>query len=197
LRHFINHDKHYQSNRQGKILEELRGKKDVGPTCGFAASLEVGLGATVDTLQTGYLCVYASREDKRQGICPRAATRPTALDHATLLRWAPVVPHGPWLQTPPPCTGGLRCYHVFRDLEPHLTSPQGGGALALPCVPWLWIPPLFPRGSVAATCSWLSMGHGNKERHSCTRRIARHAYYRGTPTHCRGACKTCGQMTLS
>jgi hypothetical protein len=31
-------------NRQGLILEELHGKKDVGPTCGFAASPEVGLG---------------------------------------------------------------------------------------------------------------------------------------------------------
>jgi hypothetical protein len=29
-------------------------KRYVGPTCGFAASPEVGLGATVGTLQTGY-----------------------------------------------------------------------------------------------------------------------------------------------
>jgi hypothetical protein len=127
-----------------------------------------------------------------------------------------VLPRVLQLWTMPPCLGELQWCRMAHGSRPrlraqegsgattcsvtwNLTSPRlrGGGALALPCVPWLWIPPLFPRGSVAATYSWLSMGHGNKERHSCTRRAARHAYYRGTPTHCRGACKTCGQMTLS
>jgi hypothetical protein len=36
------------------------GKRNVGPTCGFAASLEVRLGATVGTMQIGYPCVQAS-----------------------------------------------------------------------------------------------------------------------------------------
>jgi hypothetical protein len=41
-------------SRQVQISSKLHGEKDIGPTCAFAASLEVGLVATVDTLQTGY-----------------------------------------------------------------------------------------------------------------------------------------------
>jgi hypothetical protein len=46
--------------------------KDVGPTRGFVASPEVGPGATVGTLRTGYPRVQAPSQDKRQGgrACP-------------------------------------------------------------------------------------------------------------------------------
>jgi hypothetical protein len=40
-----------------KLQKSYAGKKDVGPTCEFAASLELGLEATVGTLQIGYPCV--------------------------------------------------------------------------------------------------------------------------------------------
>jgi hypothetical protein len=36
----------------------------VGPTCGFVASSEVGLGASIGTLQTGYPYIQASSQDK-------------------------------------------------------------------------------------------------------------------------------------
>jgi hypothetical protein len=40
------------------------GKRDVGPTCGFVASPELGPEVTVGTLQTGYPRVQASSQDK-------------------------------------------------------------------------------------------------------------------------------------
>jgi hypothetical protein len=59
---------HYHSNRHDEISEKLRGEKDVGPICGFAASLEVGLGATVGTLQTRYSHVQVLSQDKEWGV---------------------------------------------------------------------------------------------------------------------------------
>jgi hypothetical protein len=38
------------------------------------ASLEVGLGATISTLQTGYPYIQASSQDREQGMLPCAAT---------------------------------------------------------------------------------------------------------------------------
>jgi hypothetical protein len=40
------------------------GRQRVGPTCGFIASPEVGPGATVGTVQTGYPYIQASSQDK-------------------------------------------------------------------------------------------------------------------------------------
>jgi hypothetical protein len=40
------------------------GRRRVGPTCGFIASPEVGPGATVGTVQTGYPYIQASSQDK-------------------------------------------------------------------------------------------------------------------------------------
>jgi hypothetical protein len=37
-----------------KVRKKQHGKRDVGPTRGFTASPEVGLGATVGTLETRY-----------------------------------------------------------------------------------------------------------------------------------------------
>jgi hypothetical protein len=40
-----------------KLQKSCAGKKDVGSTCEFAASPELGLEATVGTLQIGYPCI--------------------------------------------------------------------------------------------------------------------------------------------
>jgi hypothetical protein len=40
------------------------GRRRVSPTCRFLASPEVGPGATVGTLQTGYPYIQASSQDK-------------------------------------------------------------------------------------------------------------------------------------
>jgi hypothetical protein len=40
----------YHTNSQDRILEKLRWERDVGPTCEFTASPEVGPGATIGTL---------------------------------------------------------------------------------------------------------------------------------------------------
>jgi hypothetical protein len=47
-----------------KYQKSCVGKKDVGPNCGFAASPEVSLGATVGTLQIGYPRVQATCQDE-------------------------------------------------------------------------------------------------------------------------------------
>jgi hypothetical protein len=46
-------------NHQVQISDELHEEKYVGPTYGLTTSLEVGPGATVDTLQTGYRRIQA------------------------------------------------------------------------------------------------------------------------------------------
>jgi hypothetical protein len=45
-------------------FDNRAGRRRVGPTYGFTASPKVGLGATVDTLQTGYPYIQASSQDK-------------------------------------------------------------------------------------------------------------------------------------
>jgi hypothetical protein len=40
-------------------IQKIAQEKEVSPTCGFVASLKVGLEATVGTLQTGYPRVQA------------------------------------------------------------------------------------------------------------------------------------------
>jgi hypothetical protein len=64
---------HYHTNSEDQILEKRRRERDVGPTYGFTASLEVDLGAPVSTLQTGYSHLQASSQDKGQGMHPHAA----------------------------------------------------------------------------------------------------------------------------
>jgi hypothetical protein len=46
----------------------------IGPTCGFAASPEVGPGASVGTLKTRYPRIQALSQYKEQGMHSRAAT---------------------------------------------------------------------------------------------------------------------------
>jgi hypothetical protein len=68
------------------------GKRDVGPTYEFAASSEVGPGATIGTLHTGYPRVQASSQDKEWGMHPRATMCLVVLDPTSLIGWAPVLP---------------------------------------------------------------------------------------------------------
>jgi hypothetical protein len=79
------------------------GRRRVGPTCGFVASPEVGPGATVGTLQTGYPYIQALSQGKERDVYPRVATCTAASDPAFLPRWAPAPSRVKWLQTPPPC----------------------------------------------------------------------------------------------
>jgi hypothetical protein len=65
---------HYHTNSQDWVSEKPCRENDVGPTCGFIAFAEVGPGATVDFLQTGYPHIHASGQDKRQSMHPHAAT---------------------------------------------------------------------------------------------------------------------------
>jgi hypothetical protein len=75
-------------------VDNRAGRRRVGPTCGFVASPKVGLRATVGILQTGYLYIQASSQNKLQGEHPHAVMYPTALDLASRLRWAPALPRG-------------------------------------------------------------------------------------------------------
>jgi hypothetical protein len=45
-------------------VDNQAGRRRVGPTYGSVASLGVGLGATVGTLQTEYTYIQASSQDK-------------------------------------------------------------------------------------------------------------------------------------
>jgi hypothetical protein len=73
--------------------------KGAGPTHGFAASPEVGPGATVITLKTGYPRVQASSQ-RRKAIWAHMLACP-----ATPIPWhkaAPEPPRASWWQLPPP-----------------------------------------------------------------------------------------------
>jgi hypothetical protein len=93
-----------------------------------------GLGATIGTLQTRYLRVQDSRQDKEHGVHPRAATCPTAPDPTSMLRWAPVPPRAPRLWTSLPRKGGLRHCHVPHGSELYLLE---GRAPMPPRIPQL------------------------------------------------------------
>jgi hypothetical protein len=139
----------------------------VSPTCGFTASTEVGPRATVGTLQTGYLCIQASRQGKKQGVHPHATMCPTSLDPAFLLAWALVLPCVSRHRTPPPCWRGLQCCHVSYSSGSRFSAEAGFGAVmcplapdpasllerapALPCVLWLQTLPPRWNGSGVAT----------------------------------------------
>jgi hypothetical protein len=87
---------------QVQISSKLHREKGIGPTCGFTASPEVGLGVTIGTLQTGY--PYAqdlSLVPQRQTLHPagkgsgvtacRRSSRPTP---GARERWHRHVPRG-------------------------------------------------------------------------------------------------------
>jgi hypothetical protein len=64
---------HYKKNRNFR-RSALQEKRKIAPTCRFAASPEVGPGASVGTLKIGYLRIQALSQDKEQGVHPRAVT---------------------------------------------------------------------------------------------------------------------------
>jgi hypothetical protein len=57
-----------------KVQDNRAGRQKIGPTCGFAASPEVGSGASIGTLKTGYPHIQALSQDKEHVMHPRAAT---------------------------------------------------------------------------------------------------------------------------
>jgi hypothetical protein len=61
-----------------------------------------------------------------------ATTCPTTSNSVSLLRRAPTLPRVPRDQTPPPCSGGLQCYHVSHDTGPRLPTWEGFGATTCP-----------------------------------------------------------------
>jgi hypothetical protein len=108
---------------------------------------------------------------------PGTATRHTASDQATLLRWAPTLPPVLWLWTPPPYSRGLRCHHASHGSRPHPTSEMGSG-IAI----WHMAPDLVAtckRAPALARVPWHSVSHGreNKERLSRNGRVERLACY--------------------
>jgi hypothetical protein len=88
---------------------------------------------------------------------PHIAMCPTALDLASYLRWALVLPCVLWLRTSPPSRGGLQCCHVSYGSGPRLPTELGSSAaicpialdlasqlmwaLTLPYILWLWTSP--------------------------------------------------------
>jgi hypothetical protein len=58
-----------------------------------------------------------------------------APDLASLLRWAPALPHVLWFRTSPPGWGGLWHCHVSRGSGPHLPVEVGSGAVTCPMAP--------------------------------------------------------------
>jgi hypothetical protein len=65
-------------------------------------------------------------------------TCPMALDLASRLRWAPVLPRVPWLQIPPSTevTSSAATCHMALDITSRLRC-----APTLPRVLWLWTSP--------------------------------------------------------
>jgi hypothetical protein len=61
-----------------------------------------------------------------------AATCPTALDPASLLRWTPALPRVHRLWTTPPDQDGLRSYHVPLRFGPRFPVGKGYGIFACP-----------------------------------------------------------------
>jgi hypothetical protein len=119
-----------------------------------------------------------------------ATTCSSALDLASLPRWAPTLPCVPWLQTLPPreeSSGAATCFSA-----PDLAS--------LP----RWAP-MLPRGTDLTSprgelwCCHVPHGpqrvvdHRNKEGPSCPRHAAGLACVQSTVACYRGACKACGQ----
>jgi hypothetical protein len=56
------------------MVVTLESLAPIGPNCGFAASPEVGPGASVGTLKTRYPHIQALSQYKEQGMHSRAAT---------------------------------------------------------------------------------------------------------------------------
>jgi hypothetical protein len=76
-----------------------------------------------------------------------AATCPMAPDPTSLLGKSLMLPRVARLWTPPPCSRGLRYYHVSHGSRLHIPAREGSGATTCP---WLWIPPPCSGGGSGA-----------------------------------------------
>jgi hypothetical protein len=90
-----------------------------------------------------------------------AATCFMAPDPASLFGRAPVLPHVPRLWIMPPCSGGLRCYHVPRGSGPYLPTWEGSNAATCPMTSES--ASLFGRASTLPHVPRLSTGHRSQE----------------------------------
>jgi hypothetical protein len=129
-------------------------RKGIGATCRFAASPEVGPGATVGTLQTGYTYAqdlkdqpHGTRLRTRQERAPVPLCVPTAPDLLPMLESSSSAMY-PMAQSTPPTRRGLRCRHM-----PHGTEPvtRQGRAPESQRVSWLLAHPLR-RKALASPC---------------------------------------------
>jgi hypothetical protein len=104
---------------------------------------------------------YGSRPRLPAEVGSGTATCPMAPDHASWLRWAPMLQRVLWLRTSPLGCGGLRRCHEFYGSRPPLLAEVGSDAVTCPMTP----EPgglLTEVGSIAAMCrvapcgSWAS-----------------------------------------
>jgi hypothetical protein len=121
-----------------------------------------------------------------------AATCSSAPDLTSLPRWAPTLPHVPWLRTLPP-------------REESSSAATCSSALDL-ASPMRWAP-VLPRGPDLASSRgelWCyhvphdpqrAVDHRNKERPSCPRHAAGFACFQSMVVCYRGACKACRHAT--
>jgi hypothetical protein len=143
---------------------------------------------------------------------PRATTQAVALDHTSLHRWAPALPHVPQLRASPPCRGGFwRCHvsHGFGLCLPERRAPALPRVSQLqtlpPCRGGLRrchvVRPRLPerRAPVLPHTSRPQrvVDHRNKRRPSCPRHAAGLACVQSTVACYRGACKACGQTATT
>jgi hypothetical protein len=68
-------------------------------------------------------------------VSSEAATCPAAPGLTSLLRWAPVMPHGSWPQASSPCWVELRHHHVFLSSGPRLPAEVGSDAATCSMAP--------------------------------------------------------------
>jgi hypothetical protein len=137
-------------NHQVQILTELCREKGVGPTCGFVASPEGPLSVpyrpgTPHTCSKSGLRIgrastcrhmalsFGSRLPAREG--SGATTCPAALDPASQLGKAPLLPCVMWLRTLPHCSGGLQCCRMFHVSGPCYPAQEGSEGDVCPMAP--------------------------------------------------------------
>jgi hypothetical protein len=104
-----------------EFLRSSTRKRNVGPTCGFAASPEVDPRATIGTLQIGYPHVHASSKDQGQGMRLCTATCPMTPDPASPPRRAPTLPRDPQHWASPLRPGGLQRFQASLSIRPRLS----------------------------------------------------------------------------
>jgi hypothetical protein len=138
---------HYHTNSQDQISEMLCGERDVGPTCAFTTSPDMGPGATIGTMQTEHPAYMLQAKTKgkayayalpcatvalepisllREG--SNAITCPEALNPASSSRRCLALPRVLRLRTQPHHPGGVRRCHASLGTRPRLTAKEGSSA---------------------------------------------------------------------